>query len=643
MQAPGTASGHVSGGPRGSLVGMSSGNGSTGPLNFPPQFVAPQQYYNGSSISQGGAGFQQQQPQHQHHQQQQQQQQQHLNNSNNNFNFIPHNNVVGLPLQQPQPPPYQVNLQNPSDNGANHMLAQRRTSSQMQVGGSSTSAMYDPFQSNNTGSFNAGIMNPHSGSQGNVISMGMGSSATATGPGGMGVNNLNPGSSLDASALSSARLAAMTGMNGSMNMPTMSAPMGNNSSGHQQGYNAVGNVPGSSNSSLVNMMMAAGRRASLGNSSLQQSANSNNFVNGNMMMPMMMPGMSTSQPVPGSATTGGMMVGNEAGGNNNTVENMLSFLKQQQLSRADSDRGDFNLGNTQHSASSSQNMFMQQMLANFRNQMHQQPGVTNMGSGTNGNNSTSGLAMPPEMMHQFQQQRYQQQHNNAADTTSMSSVQISASNGISNDLDLSISNNHPDQHQQLHMQGYLNTSNNSGGSAASINPTLQSMQQQHPSAAYSQSTLNRQPSISPLPPNMTHRSSFSVGGDSNASQMLPQYQPNAASLISQGTIAGANVNLPLTHPSQENIINMGSMSQSQRGNGINNEMAGLPAQPVGSVLTSMSSAASNTNQRPETYLDGRFNGGWQSNSDMPDRRTVIFSILEVLKLMGSNQDALSKK
>jgi hypothetical protein len=44
-----------------------------------------------------------------------------------------------------------------------------------------------------------------------------------------------------------------------------------------------------------------------------------------------------------------------------------------------------------------------------------------------------------------------------------------------------------------------------------------------------------------------------------------------------------------------------------------------------------------------SFLDGRFAGGWQSNADLPERRRVIFSILEVIRQMRPDTTKLSNK
>lgn len=53
-------------------------------------------------------------------------------------------------------------------------------------------------------------------------------------------------------------------------------------------------------------------------------------------------------------------------------------------------------------------------------------------------------------------------------------------------------------------------------------------------------------------------------------------------------------------------------------------------------------AASAASQN-KSFLDGSFAGGWQSNADLPDRRRIIFSILEVIRQMRPDTNKISQK
>lgn len=56
-----------------------------------------------------------------------------------------------------------------------------------------------------------------------------------------------------------------------------------------------------------------------------------------------------------------------------------------------------------------------------------------------------------------------------------------------------------------------------------------------------------------------------------------------------------------------------------------------------------SNAVAAMTEQQQGFLDGRFAGGWQSNEDLPDRRRVICSILEVIRQMRPDTSKLSTK
>ena len=49
------------------------------------------------------------------------------------------------------------------------------------------------------------------------------------------------------------------------------------------------------------------------------------------------------------------------------------------------------------------------------------------------------------------------------------------------------------------------------------------------------------------------------------------------------------------------------------------------------------------NPANKSFLDGSFAGGWQSNADLPNRRRIIFSILEVIRQMRPDTNKISQK
>ena len=99
----------------------------------------------------------------------------------------------------------------------------------------------------------------------------------------------------------------------------------------------------------------------------------------------------------------------------------------------------------------------------------------------------------------------------------------------------------------------------------------------------------------------------------------------------------------------------GSMNSQQQ----NNSGGGLNAVSPLDMDGSMGSQRSNRNNMGnsdgsgdkgglddpanKSFLDGSFAGGWQSNADLPDRRRIIFSILEVIRQMRPDTNKISQK
>ena len=45
----------------------------------------------------------------------------------------------------------------------------------------------------------------------------------------------------------------------------------------------------------------------------------------------------------------------------------------------------------------------------------------------------------------------------------------------------------------------------------------------------------------------------------------------------------------------------------------------------------------------QSFLDGHFAGGWQSNADLPDRRRINFHIIKVIERMRPDANRMSQK
>ena len=106
---------------------------------------------------------------------------------------------------------------------------------------------------------------------------------------------------------------------------------------------------------------------------------------------------------------------------------------------------------------------------------------------------------------------------------------------------------------------------------------------------------------------------------------------NAKSFQQQsGMIVGQNAggNLSLSLNSRDQSTNIGQVP-------LNESNAEQPQSVDGSASRMKS------DQTP--FLDGRFAGGWQSNADLPERRRIIFCILDVIRQMRPDTSKLSNK
>jgi hypothetical protein len=135
-------------------------------------------------------------------------------------------------------------------------------------------------------------------------------------------------------------------------------------------------------------------------------------------------------------------------------------------------------------------------------------------------------------------------------------------------------------------------------------------------------------------------------------------QPHRTSgTMAQMSGAAANMKLmqpPMSHMMQQ-LGNRGNNSDVMNAANNNNYAAqsGMMAQGFSSVPHREHSGGTGgfhedaeqqqLSSEQMSFLDGRFAGGWQSNADLPERRRVIFSILEVIRQMRPDTTKLSNK
>jgi len=417
-------------------------------------------------------------------------------------------------------------------------------------------------------------------------------------------------SSMDASNSSSARLMAMAGMN--MNQ------MGQNSS---QRPGVMGGMD--SSSTMQNMQAIMQQQAASQN---QQSMQNVMGLNAQGQQQGQNPQQMFNQAGAGSQNMN-MMRGVDGGNQLNQ-----QMLLQQQLANLQQRMGQ--PGNSMNNAAaaaaggmnsqfqaqnSSQNLLQQrqqQLLQQAMQQNQQRGGAGNMlnqqGQDMNGNNNVN-------MM-----QRMMQQGNNA----SMSNLSVASggSSGMNNlqqqqqNAVLGTFARGPltDQQLRLRQQSILRGSSD----AASMNAgAVQGSQA-------GQNQQQQQPGVTS--DNRSSGGGGSVGGGAGGGNDNFSLSGGAGGGLDGSGGQRGSITQPNTGPNQM----PGNLDTSTHSNHSSRQQQGG---------SNRSTSGANGQAQQKSFLDGNFAGGWQSNADLPDRRKVIFSILEVIKQMRPNTNTSSTK
>lgn len=121
-------------------------------------------------------------------------------------------------------------------------------------------------------------------------------------------------------------------------------------------------------------------------------------------------------------------------------------------------------------------------------------------------------------------------------------------------------------------------------------------------------------------------------------QQQQQQGQQDSMLMGHGSSSGGGGNSNMMNfPNLQQGDNSGMLG-GQMGQGMGGMMGGSQSSNNNQESSSASAAA---NQK--SFLDGNFAGGWQSNADLPDRRHIIFSILEVIKQMRPDTNKITQK
>lgn len=286
---------------------------------------------------------------------------------------------------------------------------------------------------------------------------------------------------------------------------------------------------------------------------------------------------------------------------------------------------------------------LQQQIAQLQRQLQQQQSQQpNQGMGMQGNpgmdrrNSSNNFGGMQGNQQQLYQQMQQQMANGmmGQDGQGLGMGQ----NKIGNDQLSSMNNMMQGQNQMQNMRG-MGVGNPQGMMAGNSRGTLNEQD-----LLLQQQQLLRN---SGMPQSMQNDSQ-------KVQDMFMGQQNPQADLVGQRRSAMQN---------QMDQSGMGSSRQANMGGGFNNTMGfdmdgSVSSQRSANRQQNQSKGAVSpldvTGQMPgdkgddpngnqKSFLDGSFAGGWQSNADLPDRRRIIFSILEVIRQMRPDTNKISQK
>lgn len=144
----------------------------------------------------------------------------------------------------------------------------------------------------------------------------------------------------------------------------------------------------------------------------------------------------------------------------------------------------------------------------------------------------------------------------------------------------------------------------------------------------------------------------SMGNDMQQAQQLVMGQSSSRNsmIVGSGT-QGLSSNQLMTGFSDPTLHSLSGSVGADLG-GSNSDKSMAPGSSSNkrrrSGTTSVKKASPATSPAPtstggQSFLDGTFNGGWQSNEDIPDRRRVIYSICKVIEQMRPDSSKMSQR
>jgi len=418
----------------------------------------------------------------------------------------------------------------------------------------------------------------------------------------------NQGSSMDASNNSSARLMAMAGMN--MNQ------MGQNNPSQRSG-----SMVGMDSSSTMQNMQAI----------MQQQAAAQQKQP--MANAMGLNAQGQQQQAQGQNPQQMFNQGGAAAGAGSQSMNMMRGMD----------------GNSSNQMNPQQQLMIQQQLASLQQRMQgQQANNMNPSAAVGGmNNQLQPQGSSQNLLQQRQQQLLQQMQNQRAGGNMLNQQMTQGVNQQGQDMN---ANNNMNMMQRMMQQQQGNNASMSSlpsiGQGSNMNNLQQQQQQNAVLGAFALGPLTDQ-QLRLRQQNILRGSADAASMSADAAQAAQSQQQSGGSdnRSTSGGNGGDNYSMSGGGAGMDG-------SGGQSGSGNQGNAAGIG----GNLDTSTHSNSSNrqqgsnrsvtgatTSAQQKSFLDGNFAGGWQSNADLPDRRKVIFSILEVIKQMRPNTNTTSTK
>lgn len=274
---------------------------------------------------------------------------------------------------------------------------------------------------------------------------------------------------------------------------------------------------------------------------------------------------------------------------------------------------------------------LQQQIAQLQRQLEQQQqqqtqsqgigGMSgNIGMSGNRRSSSTGQNFNMQQQQQQQQQLFQQMQQMGGNPDQFSSMAAM------------IQGQNPPQVQNVQQRNP--TSGSVGGLNGQQDFLLQ--QQQMLRSGGMQRNNNVQTDLFSNQPQQTTGNTNDISAR-RSSQMMQMEQMNQSMNSQSQNASGSN-------PAMNNSFNNFDMDGSTNSRASSRQQTsnqGISPLEVGN--SQMVGGSNAKDPLTKSFLDGSFAGGWQSNADLPDRRRIIFSILEVIRQMRPDTNKISQK